>query len=83
MMELFVDFNNRPIVFIRFNPDSYILNNSNKVKSCFKLTQTNGVQIDETSNWPHRTNILKNVINKYLVKIPEKDVTIEKLFYDT
>lgn len=36
-MELFKDFGNSLIVFIRFNPDSYINENNKKVLSSFKI----------------------------------------------
>ena len=37
MMELFQDFGNRPIVYIRFNPDSYVNKDNKKVLSSFKM----------------------------------------------
>jgi hypothetical protein len=36
--ELFIGFANRKIIFIRFNPDSYINKNGKEIKSCFSLT---------------------------------------------
>jgi hypothetical protein len=38
IMELFVDFASRPIVFIRFNPDSYTIG-IKKIPSSFKIHQ--------------------------------------------
>jgi hypothetical protein len=38
---LFTDLADRPIVFIRFNPDSY--KNSKVIKSCFEYTEDKGL----------------------------------------
>lgn len=82
-MELFKDFGNRPIVFIRFNPDSYINSESKKIPSSFKYHTTLGVpMIRDKEEWESRLNILKDTIDKHLITIPEKEVTIEYLFYD-
>jgi hypothetical protein len=81
-MELFQDFGNRPIVFIRFNPDNYILNNK-KIKSGFKIHKVHGIPIiDEKSNWDERLKLLKETISNWLVKIPNKEVTFEYLFFN-
>ena len=82
-MELFQDFNNRPIVFIRFNPDSYVNNQGNKVLSSFKYHKKLDIPvIRNKKEWKSRLNMLKEIINKNLITIPEKEVTIEYLFYD-
>jgi hypothetical protein len=82
-MELFQDFNNRPIVFIRFNPDSYVVG-IKKILSSFKIHKISGVPIIRNKKeWNNRLNTLKDVIHKYLGKIPEKEVTIENLFFDS
>jgi hypothetical protein len=39
VMELFIDFGQRPIIFIRFNPDNYLLDGK-KIKSCFSIHET-------------------------------------------
>lgn len=33
--------------------------------------------------WDNRLNILKETITKWLIKIPEREITYEYLFYDT
>jgi hypothetical protein len=82
MMLLFKDLGNRPIVFIRFNPDSYINENNEEISSCFKYHKTTGVpMINNKNEWNNRLEILKVTIEKYINNIPEKEVTIEKLFY--
>lgn len=82
-MELFQDLGNRPIVFIRFNPDSYIDKNNNKINSCFNYHKTSGVPIIVNKKlWNQRLDTLKSKIQYYIDNIPEKEVTIEKLYYD-
>ena len=81
-MELFQDFGFRPIVFIRFNPDNYILDKK-KITSSFKMHKTLNVpMIRNKKEWNNRLNVLKEYINKHLIIIPEKEVTNEYLFYD-
>ena len=83
MMQIFEDLANRPIVFIRFNPDKYIDENREIVNSCFKYHKTSGVpMIDDKEKWNKRLETLKNIIGKYVSNIPEKEVTIEHLFYN-
>jgi hypothetical protein len=73
MMELFQDLGERPIVFIRFNPDKY-----NNEESCFNKQ---GILLKK--EWNKRIIILKNIIKQNLDNIPYKLVTIEYLFYNT
>lgn len=89
-MELFIDLGNRPLVFIRFNPDCYTRKNKIKEKSCFK-PMMNIEDIHKKKfydivkiEWERRINILISEIKKYieLNTFPNKEVTIVKLFYD-
>jgi hypothetical protein len=83
LMELFLDFGSRPIVFIRFNPDSYN-DGIKKVNSCFKTHKIHGIPIiNEKSNWKHRLDALTMTIRKWLVKIPTQEVTSAFLFFDS
>jgi hypothetical protein len=82
-MELFQDFCNRPIVFIRFNPDKYINEKGEKNPSSFKYHKTLDVPVIKSKKeWNNRLNVLKECMNKHLKIIPEKEVTNEFLFYD-
>ena len=82
-MELFQDFDNRPIVFIRFNPDSYVNDENKKILSSFKMHKKLDVPIiREPKEWLNRLSLLKDIINKWLSVIPEKEITNEYLFYD-
>jgi hypothetical protein len=82
LMELFQDLGNRPLVMIRFNPDAYT-ENGNKVPSCFRFHASSGVPIiaDKTM-WENRLNVLKEIIEKQIVTIPEKEVSVIELFHD-
>ena len=82
-MEISNDFNFRPIIFIRFNPDTYIKDNV-KVLSSFKLHKTNGVPIiRDKKEWENRLLELKKAIDYYLTFIPEKTITNEYLFFES
>ena len=82
MMELFLDGGSIPIVFIRINPDSYIDENNKKIKSCFKTNKLGILIIQDKKDWEYRLNTLKNRIEYHLNNVPEKEVTLEKLFFD-
>ena len=76
--ELFTDFGDRPIVFIRFNPDAY----DNK-KSCFKYHEQFGVPlINDKKDWENRLETFKKSIEKHIKNVPEETI-FEYLFYDT
>jgi len=82
-MELFQDFGNRPVIYIRFNPDTYINKENKKILSSFKYHKGLDVPIIRDKNeWYNRLNILKECTDKHLLNIPVKEVTTEYLFYD-
>jgi hypothetical protein len=94
-MHLFEDLGNRPLILIRFNPDSYTEDressdeNNQKVEGCFKpLTKIEDIhkkkfyELNE-KEWKRRVDILEEVIRgKMSDDIPEKEVEEIKLFYD-
>lgn len=79
-MQLFTDCGSRPLVLIRFNPDSYVDHNNKRVKPCFTQGQTCIVREGE---WNKRYAILQAQINTSLTTIPNKEITEVKLFYTT
>jgi hypothetical protein len=89
-MELFRDLGDRPIIFIRFNPDSYINKNNIKIEACFKsLIEEQDINRKRFYNiiekeWNRRLDILEKVIkeNISLDTFPSKEVTEIKLFYN-
>jgi hypothetical protein len=83
MMELFQDLGHRPIVFIRFNPDKYINSENEKVDSCFKYHKQSGVPVIKNKKiWNNRLQELKNKISYHIANIPDKEITVEYLYYD-
>jgi hypothetical protein len=83
MMEIFQDLGSRNIVFIRFNPDDY-LDNEKNVTSCWGVNKQGicVVKKSKAKEWTQRLEELKNKIEYWLDKIPEKEVEIVHLFYD-
>ena len=81
MAEIFRDVG-VPVVFIRFNPDSY-RDNSVKIPSCFKILEQTGIQvIASKKEWESRLLVLKTTLQENLTEIPEKSMTTINLFYD-
>lgn len=76
MMEIFQDLGSRPVVFLRFNPDKYI-SKGVKTSGCF---DENG-KVSEPE-WRRRINSLKKRLETYFKVVPEKELTVEHLFYD-
>ncbi len=82
IMEIFQDLGNRPIVFLRFNPDKYKDKNTGDIiDGCFNKTKTinNSLCIKE---WTKRITLLKERIDYHYINIPLKEVIVEHLFYE-
>jgi hypothetical protein len=76
---------NRKLVFIRFNPDTYRDKNNHIIKSPWvyyrtKLKISSDKKLER--DWNDRLESLKNTINKFIQIIPEKDIEFIKLFYN-
>ena len=78
---LFTDLADRPIVFIRFNPDSYTNKKNQLIKSCFEYTEDKGLP-KANKTLQTRLKKLKNIIDTNLEKIPAGNITTIKLYYD-
>ncbi len=78
---LFTDLADRPVIFIRFNPDSYINKNNKLIKSCFEYTEYKGLP-KANKTLQARLTRLKDMIDKNLNKVPNVNITIIKLYYD-
>ena len=74
-MEIFTALCNRPIIFIRFNPDNY-----DKQKGIFSFSK-DGI-IKPNKNYISRIKKLKECIDFHLNTIPIKEITIEYLFFN-
>ena len=81
MMEIFQDIGNRPLVIIRFNPDSYTDAHGVYRESCFTVGNYGEYSVDK-KEWSRRTKRLINLLNKYITTQPTKEITIYRLFYN-
>ena len=77
LMSIFQGLGSRPMVMIRFNPDAYVDDNGKKVKGCW---QGSGL-VKKGAEWDRRLKELERTVEKWWDVIPEKEVTIEYLFY--
>jgi hypothetical protein len=81
LMELSQDLGFRPIVFIRFNPDSYKTLDGTVVRSCWKVNKFGITQINKIKEWEERIKVLNNQIRYWIETISEKTIEIVELFY--
>ena len=84
IMELSQDVGHRPIVFIRFNPDSYIKDDK-KIPSCWD-NNINGICVVKyKEDWEYRLSILEEQIKYWTSSCnsTNKIIQIIQLFYDT
>jgi hypothetical protein len=85
IMELSLDLQHRPIIFIRFNPDEY--NKDNKItSSCWGIDGRGMCTIKKTkqNEWNDRLNALSSQIEYWLnpENVTDKTVEVIQLFYD-
>ena len=84
-MELSMDLGHRPLIFIRFNPDSYYKNNI-KISSCWGVNKR-GLSIVKQfklNEWTKRLNILEQNIKYWInpINTTNKTINIIQLFYN-
>lgn len=82
LCELFEDVGQRPCIFLRFNPDSYIDDKKNKIASCWKKDKKGISVLKDEDIWNQRLDILANSMKTLITNIPTKSITIEQLFFD-
>ena len=77
-MEISRDLAHRPIVFIRFNPDSYIDENGNKITSCWRQYKNGlfGIPKNKQEEWNERIRILINEIRGWFSIVPDKTILV-------
>lgn len=83
MMEIYQDARERPIVFIRFNPDKYT-NGNVKITSCWGI-DGNGMTVVKKckiKEWKDRTDTLNNQIQYCIDNPSDKMIDVVHLFYD-
>lgn len=85
-MEISKDLDHRPIIFIRFNPDSYKDNDNKLINSCWIINKDGlcGLNKKYVKNWSERLNTLKSLIEYWCNDKNKSDKTIhvEYLFFD-
>ena len=83
LMELSLDVNHKPIVFLRFNPDKYYDKDNKKIPSCWKIIKETGLlKLSNENDWNKRLNCLKDQINYWIENKNEKMIEPIELFYD-
>jgi hypothetical protein len=81
LMSLSKDLQHRPIILIRFNPDSYKNEKGRLIKSCWKPNRFGILKISKQTEWEERLNSLKNQIEYWIENQSEKTLEIIELFY--
>ena len=83
VMEISQDIGHRPIVFIRFNPDTYTDTNGNKITSCWGTNKYGILTIKPTKKdeWQERIRLLHEQIQYWIDNVPDKIVETIQLFY--
>jgi len=80
VMELSQDVGHRPIVFIRFNPDSYVEENQ-KVPSCWCLNDDGLCILRNKPDWERRLDALKHQMEYWIKERTPKTIEVIQLFY--
>jgi hypothetical protein len=83
IMELSRDLDHRPVVFIRFNPDDYLLDNKN-VTSCWGPDGNGIMNIKKSKRkeWMERLETLKETVHFWINNKTEKTIELIYLFFD-
>ena len=83
LMEISKDLGHRPVIFIRFNPDSYRDKNGNTVRSCWRIDKRGILSIMKTKKqeWEERIKILLEQVEYWSKNKTDKTVQIIELFY--
>jgi len=82
LMDIFQDIGNRPLVCIKFNPDKFINQDNKLISSCFSYNEIGTLILKNKIMLNHRLNKLRDKLLYYIDNIPEKEITIEYLFYN-
>jgi hypothetical protein len=84
VMEISQDLNHRPIIFIRFNPDSYTNKDDKKINSCFTINKLGVCVVNkkQQKSWNERLNNLENTIKYWIENDSDKTVESVYLYFD-
>ena len=81
---LWEDINWKPLVIIRFNPDTYINKNRIKIKSPWGITEKRGLlKIINNEEWNKRLQRLKKYVKYWLENDPQNKIELIYLYYDS
>ena len=75
LVSIFQGLGSRPIVMVRFNPDRY-----DNVQGCFKR---DGQLSGSGQEWKKRTGQLKERIDHWIGTPPDREISVEHLFFNT
>jgi len=75
LMSIFQGLGSRPMIMLRFNPDRY-----DSTPGCFKK---DGQLSGNGKEWKIRTESLKERIDHWLKNQPDREISVEHLFFDT
>jgi hypothetical protein len=81
-MELFQDAGNRPQVQLRFNPDGFTSEDGVKHPGCFKYNIFGVPVIRDRVVWAARMDAFLERLTYHLTHVPDRDITIEHMFYN-
>lgn len=82
MMQLFQDLGNRPVVFVRINPDAYTDPQGRRHGSCFGRDSAGKLVVVDEAEWRARVDLFIERVRESLRTVPEREVTVEHLYYD-
>lgn len=82
IMRLSQDLQHRPLIIIRFNPDSYYDSDKKiNILSCLKYSKNRFASICNKKDFEYRMNKLYDKIDYWIQNKSEKVLVVEKLFY--
>ena len=83
LMEIFEDLGQSVLTVIRFNPDGYKLDNK-KIKSPFGITKIDGrLKIINRKEYNLRFTKLLETVNYNILNLPDKEINVINLFYNS
>jgi len=85
LAELWQDVGERPLVFVRFNPDEYTRADGSKVTSCWGYTEKRElphVKTSKIAEWDQRLQHLLESVNYWIANVPGRSIETVELYYD-
>jgi len=82
MMAISQDIKDRPVIFIRFNPDNYVINKE-KFPSCWHKNELGSVVVKQNKiyEWIYRLEALKSRILYWSKTKSIRTLEVDKLFF--